>query len=116
MPSTNEQDAPPNLPPSKSAKKAGGKCSVDEHGDSRFPVAAKGPIVDGERRPHAKRWQHAAAAALHDWTLYAHHNAKPMQLSDEDYEKALEAACKPNKKGSYIPHKAAQYVASTPKA
>lgn len=40
-------------------------------------------------------WQHSAAAALHGWANHEHHEAKPMQLSREDYNAALLAATKP---------------------
>ncbi len=39
--------------------------------------------------------QHLAAAELHGWAEHAHHEAKPIQLSKEDYEAALHAAYHP---------------------
>ncbi len=123
MPSTDPQDQPPKQgTPSEGATKAktkakgDGKRTVGEHGNDRFPEAKKGPIVDGVRRPHAERWKHACAAALHRWAEYAHHNSKEMRLSDEDYVAALDAVMKPDKKGIYTPHEAALYVSPTPKA
>lgn len=40
-------------------------------------------------------WQHAAAAALHGWAEHEHHEAKPIQLSADDYKAALLAASAP---------------------
>lgn len=38
-------------------------------------------------------WRHAAADKLHGWSDHAyHHQAKPFEISREDYEKALAAA------------------------
>jgi hypothetical protein len=51
-------------------------------------------------------WRHAAAASLHGWSQHEHHAGKPIQLSDADYEAALEAASAP-KGVSYEPHKPA---------
>lgn len=40
-------------------------------------------------------WQHNAAAALHGWLEHEHHEAKPIELSAEDYKAALLAASAP---------------------
>jgi len=40
-------------------------------------------------------WQHQAAAALHGWVEHEHHEAKPVDLSLDDYKKALLAASSP---------------------
>lgn len=40
-------------------------------------------------------WQHNAAAALHGWAEHEHHEAKPVDLSLDDYKKALLAASAP---------------------
>lgn len=58
-------------------------------------------------------WKHAAAAAMHGWKEHAHHSAKAMRMSAEDYGKALAAACKPPTKDAR-PHGPAlsQYAAS----
>jgi hypothetical protein len=40
-------------------------------------------------------WQHNAAAALHGWAEHEHHEAKPVDLSIDDYKKALLAASSP---------------------
>src|SRR6478736_4175252 len=34
-------------------------------------------------------WQHNAAAALHGWLEHEHHEGKPIELSLDDYKKAL---------------------------
>lgn len=66
-----------------------------------FPAGGK-----KKNRPHERRWQHDAAAALHGWTTHAHHAGAPMQLSGADYYEALVAASEP-KSGRYVPHPAA---------
>lgn len=38
---------------------------------------------------------HAAAAALHGWPEHAHHEGAQIQLSEDDYKAALQAASKP---------------------
>lgn len=40
-------------------------------------------------------WQHNAAAALHGWAEHEHHEGKPLELSRDDYKKALLAASAP---------------------
>lgn len=40
-------------------------------------------------------WQHTAAAQLHGWGAHEHHAGAPIQLTRDDYEKALEAASEP---------------------
>jgi hypothetical protein len=40
-------------------------------------------------------WQHNAAAALHGWAEHEHHEAKPLEMSADDYKAALLAASKP---------------------
>jgi hypothetical protein len=40
-------------------------------------------------------WQHNAAAALHGWAEHEHHEAKPVNISLDDYKKALLAASAP---------------------
>lgn len=54
-------------------------------------------------RPHADSWKHGAAAALHGWTLHAHHAGSPILLSRAAYEGALAAASEPVGAG-YEPH------------
>jgi hypothetical protein len=39
--------------------------------------------------------QHAAAEALHGWKEHAHHEGKPIEISVDDYKRALLAAWKP---------------------
>lgn len=52
---------------------------------------------------HPDRWKHEAAAALYGWTHHAyHHQTSPFQLTEQDYDVALETAaqypaCKPHK-------------------
>jgi hypothetical protein len=51
--------------------------------------------------------QHAAAEALHGWKEHAHHEAAEIQISLDDYKKALVAAWKPvtrrvNEKGERV--------------
>lgn len=76
------------------------KLSPDAWAAQLFP--------DGERgRPHAARYKHGAAAALHGWNLHEHHHGTPMQLSREDYELAIEAATTLGEDGSLSPHEAA---------
>lgn len=43
----------------------------------------------------ANSWQHNAAAALHGWAEHEHNEAKPIELSLDDYKKALLAASVP---------------------
>lgn len=49
-------------------------------------------------------WLHAAAATLHGWAEHAHAFARPIRLTGEDYEDALDAAARPNDRGEYEPH------------
>lgn len=72
----------------------------NEWADRAFPPGA-GRIRKGA---HPDRWQHAAAAALHGWDAHAHHAGEPLQLSAEDYYRALVAASAPDGAGNYRPH------------
>ncbi len=44
---------------------------------------------------HVNSFQHNSAAALHGWAEHEHHEAKPIDLSLDDYKKALLAASDP---------------------
>ena len=103
-------------PSSKKTKASTATVAVSEHAAANYPPSSTGRIVDGERQPHAERWKHAAAAALHNWGECAHHEAEEMKLSASDYAKAIEAACKLNDKGVPTPHDAAFYAVPTVKA
>lgn len=103
-------DALANIP------KGDKKLPVSELAQMAFPGATKGNHVNGVRAPHVARWMHAAAAAMHCWPQHAHHEAKEMELTPEDYGKAIEAACKLDSKGRTQPHKPALYAVKTPKA
>lgn len=117
---TNEPTTPPEKPrtppPADPPKASEDDPTVGEHGDAMFPYAKKGRVVDGERMPHKDRWKHASASALHCWPQHAHHEAKEMRLSADDYKQAIEAACKLDDKGHVHPHEAALYAVATPKA
>lgn len=39
------------------------------------------------------KWQHAAAASVHGWDLHEHHEGGPIQLTEQEYQAALDAAC-----------------------
>ena len=93
-------DKPTPIPPKdtpKTTAKDDGKRAISEHLQANYPGA------------HPELWKHASAAALHGWGQHEHHMAVEKRLSDEDYQKAIEAALKPVK-GSYKPHAAALFV------
>jgi len=52
-------------------------------------------------------WQHAAADALHGWSLHVHHAGGEIELTRAAYEGALEAATTSDSRGDYIPHEPA---------
>ncbi len=83
------------------------KAPISEHAAAAYPYSATGRVVDGVRQPHAERWKHEAAAALHGWAAYAHHNNGELEITAEDYASAVEAACTLNAKGIPTPHKSA---------
>lgn len=82
----------------ETAKPSRAAMSPQEWADIKFPADAK----KKGRRP-IEYGYHAGATVLHGWTEHAHHENGPIQLSEADYEKAVEAAQKPNPK----PHRAA---------
>jgi hypothetical protein len=85
--------------PAQDALDGGVLRTVDEWEAEFFPKSPRGRI-------HAEAWKHSAASALHGWTLHAHNNGAPLQLSRSDYEAALTAAM--TLVGhSYRPHAAA---------
>ncbi len=108
MAKDNKSDKPDEPKPDE--PKGDGKLKVSEHGNNSYPYAKHGRIVDGQRMPHPERWKHDAAAALHDWKLFAHHNNGEMKLSKENYDKAIEAACELDSKGNVNPHEPAMFV------
>lgn len=59
-----------------------------------------------EKRPDA---EHAAADALHGWSVHVYHDKKnPLMVKKDDYLKAIEAAKRPPEgERSYEPHPAA---------
>jgi hypothetical protein len=61
------------------------KRTPEEWSAELFPRTPRG-------RFHADAWKHSAAAALHGWTLHAHHTGTPLLLSLSDYQAALTAA------------------------
>ncbi len=83
------------------------KLPVSQRATAAFPPNAGGHVVDGVRCPHPERWKHEAAAALHGWAAYAHHNNGEFEITAEDYASALKAACELNAQGIPTPHKAA---------
>lgn len=104
--STDETPTP--APP---APQSSGQKTVDEWANVKFPADKKG------RRPMGFA-HHAGAAALHGWAAHAHHENAPMELSEADYDKAVEAAKAPKPAGkptkdnplpreAYQPHRAA---------
>ena len=100
-------DKKPKAPEPEAAPKAPKKSPVSEHAAAAYPAVAGGRVVDGVRSPHPEFWKHAAAAALHQWAAYAHHNNGEFELTADDYASAIEAACTLNAKGIPTPHKAA---------
>jgi hypothetical protein len=79
------------------------------------PVTVDAPVAQatGETRP-VSAWKtneakHAAAASLHRWGLYAHHNNQEMRLTKEDYEASILAASK-RSAGKYKPHAPALFA------
>jgi hypothetical protein len=52
-------------------------------------------------------WLFEAASSIHMWSKHEAAFARPMRLTGEDYEAALERAKRPNEKGEYVPHEAA---------
>lgn len=89
-------------PEAKTAPKASPVRTVDEWRAAKFPPVKHG--VDPV-------WQHNAAAALHCWAQCAHHTAKPMALSEQDYDAALAAVLTTDARGVPTPHKPALYGA-----
>lgn len=107
MPKNTESDATEPTP----APKESGKLPVNEWATIKFPPNKKG------HRP-AEFAFHSGAAALHGWAEHAHHENSAMELSEADYDKAIEAAKKPKPaakptesnplpREAYVPHKAA---------
>lgn len=76
--------------------------TVDQWAAMLFPPTPRGA-------PHRNAWKHAAAAALHNWRMYAHHHNGPMVLSRADYDAALKATETVNQKGASTPHAPAYY-------
>jgi len=74
--------------------------SVSEWRDRKFPRTATG-------RMHRDAWKHGATEALHGWRKYAHDAAAELQLSEQDYDAAIDAACKQGPSGHYEPHQPA---------
>ena len=93
----NDNTPPPATKPK--GKAAPAKMTVDAWGKLKFPPDKIGKLT----RPTFDRWKHGAAAALHGWRQHAHHAGAPMELSEPDYDAALEAA----QKAECIPHKPA---------
>lgn len=78
---------------SETATKAPAEHTVDLKAVKTVKRAAR---VNGEPAEFELfHWQHAAAEALHGWKQHAHHEAKPIQLTRQDYEAALVAASQP---------------------
>jgi len=48
--------------------------------------------------------EHSAASALHGWHYEESVTGVPLQLTEDDYVAALNAAVTPNKLGKYTPH------------
>ncbi len=102
---------PTPTPPPPATPKDSGKLSVNEWAELKFP-----PNKKGHRPPEFAF--HAGAAALHGWAEHAHHENGAMELSEVDYNKAIEAAKAPKPAATpskdnplpreiYVPHKAA---------
>jgi hypothetical protein len=108
-----EQDSntPPPAPPAASSKPhkhqvhdAAGKGAPRDHakaiGAHKHRELRKGEVavtsVNGQAVDMGVfSWQHNAAAALHGWAENEHHEGKPVELSLDDYKKALLAASAP---------------------
>jgi hypothetical protein len=74
------------------------------------------PTVDDLRKIHnPPAWLHEAAAVIHGWAEHAHAFSRPIRLTGADYEKALEAAARPNAAGEYEPHAPALSAAKAPR-
>lgn len=105
-------------PAEKPAKSAAAKATPEQHAKAKGLVTArrqtvavvmKSPVGAAFPRPgivHDYAWQHRCAARLHGWDEHAHHAGKPIELTESDYDAALQAASEP-KSGSYVPHPAA---------
>lgn len=105
----SEQDpnAPPAAPVPKSKQQpvdAAAKASPRDHaktiGAHKMRELRRGDVavtsVNGQTVDMGLfSWQHNAAAALHGWAEHEHHEGKPVDLSLDDYKKALLAASSP---------------------
>ena len=98
-PSTDPDPDPSSGPPSEPPPppKKGGKLKVSEWAKRKFGSRT----LKGKQFIHPEAWKHAAAAALHCWPEHAHHAAAEMELTEEDYDAAIEAVLniKPGKPG-----------------
>jgi hypothetical protein len=61
---------------------------------SKAPSSAEAISVKEHkaRLPQDKRFLHAAASALHGWKEHEHDTGEPMQLTEGEYQSALECA------------------------
>lgn len=89
-------------PKAKPKAKAAGR-PVSEWAKIKFPKVQ----LRHSDQNHADYWKHEAASALHHWPEHAYHGGSEMSLAEGDYDAAIEAACKIDKRGSYTPHPAA---------
>lgn len=99
---TTKPDAPAPKKPVAKAKGGDGR-TVDEWAKLKFPVLT----LKHSEQNNADAWKHSAAAGLHCWPEHKFHANGAMVLSEGDYDAAIKAACTPNERGSYTPHKAA---------
>lgn len=88
-------DAPSEPPPKAPSKD--GKLKVSVWAKRKFGSTT----VRNKEQIHPKAWQHKAAAALHCWLEHAHHAGAEMELTESDYDAAIEAVLniKPGKPG-----------------
>lgn len=102
--SEQDKNTPPAAPAKVRAPDAATKATPHEHakalGSYKERQLGKGEVavtaVNGKAVELGRySFQHASAVALHGWAEHEHHEAKPIDLSLDDYKKALLAASAP---------------------
>lgn len=97
------KETPEPTAPTKAEKR-----SPHEHAEAfGHVISGSGPRFGSEPNGPDYSWQHRAAAQLHGWLEHEHHEGKPVELSEHDYQAALFAASRTNESGDYTPHKPA---------